>query len=357
MSMKKESLQFLKKLIGTISPSGFEEEAVNLWKKEVEEFAEKTEIDINGNGIAILNEGREPKIMLAGHVDEVGFMAKFIDKDGYIYFSTIGGVDPHLIPGQRVRIKTKSGEILGVIGKKPIHLLEEEEKKKISKIEELWIDIGAKTEEEAKSKVCIGDVAVCNVGFDTLNSDRIVARGFDDKAGVFIITELLKSLSKKRFDASLYGVVTVQEEIGLRGAKTSAYGISPDIGIAIDVAFATDFPTINKKKTGDVKIGNGPVIARGPNINPKIFDLLLNIAKKENIPYQIEAIPKATGTDANVIQLTKSGVAAGLVSIPLRYMHTPVEVVSIKDLENTSNLLESFILKAHKHIYEEENYV
>ena len=346
--MKKESLQFLKKLIGVISPSGNEEDAVNLWKKEVQEYVKRVEVDIHGNGIAILNEGKEPKVMLAAHIDEVGLMVKYIDKDGYIYFTTVGGVDPHLIPGQRIKIKSKKNEILGVIGKKPIHLLEEEEKKKISKIEELWIDIGAKNEEETKSKVDIGDVAVVDVGFDVLNSDKVVGRGFDDKAGIFVITEVLKSLSKEKIDASLYGVATVQEEIGLRGARTSAYGISPDVGIAIDVTFATDFPTVNKKKAGDIRIGNGPVITKGPNINPKIFDLLLNIAKEENIPYQIEAISKATGTDANVIQLTKSGVATGLVSIPLRYMHTPVEIISLRDLENTSNLLKSFVLKVNR---------
>lgn len=349
--MKKESLQFLKKLIEIISPSGFEEQAVGLWRKQVEEFTKRVEVDIHGNGIAILNEGKEPKIMLAGHIDEIGFMVKYIDKDGYIYFSVIGGVDAHLIPGQRVKIRTKNGEILGVIGRKPVHLLEDEEKKKVSKIEELWIDIGVKNEKEAKSKVDIGDVAVVDVGFDILNSDKIVGRGFDDKAGVFVITEVLKSLSKEKFNASLYGVATVQEEIGLRGAITSAYGISPEVGIAIDVTFATDFPTVNKKKAGDIKIGSGPVIARGPNINPRIFNLLVNTAKTQGIPYQIEAISKATGTDANVIQLTRSGVATGLVSIPLRYMHTPVEIISVADLENTAALLKKFVLKVKKGLF------
>lgn len=253
-----------------------------------------------------------------------------------------------LVSGQRVKIKTKNGNILGVIGKKPIHLLEEEERKRIDKINDLWIDIGAESEAEAKAMVDIGDVAVIDAGFGTLCSDRIVGRGLDDKAGVFVVAEVLKSISKENFDACLFGVATVQEEIGLRGAKTSAYGISPDIGIAIDVTFATDFPTMDKKKTGDIKIGSGPVIARGPNINSKIFDLLVSAAKEKNIPYQIEAIPRATGTDANVIQLTKSGVATGLVSIPLRYMHTPVEVISLKDLENTITLLKQFILNASK---------
>lgn len=346
--MGKKSLEFFRKLITIISPSGSEEEAVNFWKKEVKEFVQKVETDIHGNGIAVLNEGETPKIMLAAHIDEVGYMVKYIDKEGYISFSTVGGVDPQLIPGHRVKIKTRKGEILGVIGKKPIHLLEEEEKKKIPKVEDLWVDIGAKDEEEAKAKVEIGDVIVVNLAFDSLTTDKIVGRGFDDKAGVFVITEVLKSLTKEAFDASLYTVVTVQEEIGLRGARTSAYGISPDIGLAVDVTFATDHPQINKKRDGDIRIGSGPVIAKGPNINSKVFEMLLTVAEEENIPYQIEAISHGTGTDANAIQLTRSGVATGLVSIPLRYMHTPVEVVSLEDLENTAKLLKAFILKANK---------
>ena len=346
--MEKKSLEFFKKLITIISPSGSEEEAVNFWKEEVKEFAQKVKTDIHGNGIAVLNEGKAPKIMLAAHIDEVGYMVKYIDKEGYISFSTVGGIDPQLIPGHRVRIKTRNGEIPGVIGKKPIHLLEEEERKKIPKVEDLWVDIGVKDGEEAKAKVEIGDVIVVNLAFDSLNSDKIVGRGFDDKAGVFVITEVLKLLSNEVFNASLYTVVTVQEEIGLRGAKTSAYGISPDIGLAVDVTFATDHPQINKKRDGDIKIGSGPVIAKGPNIDSKVFELLLTAAKEENIPYQIEAISRGTGTDANAIQLTRSGVATGLVSIPLRYMHTPVEVVSLEDLENVVKLLKAFILRTNK---------
>jgi len=346
--MEKKSLEFFKKLITIISPSGSEEEAVNLWEEEVKEFAQKVETDIHGNGIAVLNEGKTPKVMLAAHIDEIGYMVKYIDKEGYISFSTIGGVDPQLIPGHRVRIKTRKGEISGVIGKKAVHLLEEEERKKIPKVEDLWVDIGVKDEEEAKAKVEIGDVIVVDAAFDSLNSDKIVGRGFDDKAGVFVITEALKLLSNEALNASLYTVATVQEEIGLRGAKTSAYGISPDIGLAVDATFATDHPQINKKRDGDIKIGSGPVIAKGPNIDSKVFELLLTAAKEEKIPYQIEAISRGTGTDANVIQLTRSGVATGLVSIPLRYMHTPVEVISLEDLENTVKLLKAFILRVDR---------
>ena len=348
--MQKESLSFLKELLGTISPSGFEEEASKLWRERTKEFTKEIKSDIHGNSIAVLNGNEKVKVMLAGHIDEIGYMVKYIDKNGYLYFSPIGGIDLHLVPGQRVWLKTKKGKVLGVIGKKPIHLLEAEEKKKVSKIENLWIDIGTKSAEETKAIINIGDAAVPAVGFENLNSDKIIGRGFDDKSGAFVVSEVLRLLCKEKSLPSVYGVATVQEEIGLRGAQTSAYGISPDVGIAIDVTFATDFPGMDKRKAGEINIGGGPVIARGPNINPKVFNLLIDVAKGEKIPYQVEAISRGTGTDANVIQLTKAGVAAGLVSIPLRYMHTPVELISLRDLENTSKLLKSFILRINKKI-------
>ncbi|MCK4576973.1 M42 family metallopeptidase [candidate division WOR-3 bacterium] len=346
--MKKESLEFLEKLINSFSPSGFEEDAMKVWKKRTESFVDEVTTDVHGNSISILNKEGSPRVMLAGHIDEIGYMVRYIDKEGYIYFSTIGGIDLHLVPGERVWIKTKKGMILGVIGKKPIHLIDQEERGKVAKIDQLWIDIGVKNEKEARSKISIGDPAVPAVGFEVLNGDMVVARGFDDKAGALIVSETMRLLSSKKPKASVFGVATVQEEIGLRGAKTSAYGISPDVGIAIDLTFATDFPSVEKKKVGDIKMGEGPVIARGPNINPKVFNLLVKTAKEEKIPYQIEGAPRGTGTDANVIQLTKAGVATGLVSIPNRYMHTPVELVNLKDLENTAKLICAFILRLSK---------
>lgn len=346
--MKKESLDFLKELTDCMSPSGFEEEAVKIWSERTKKFVDEIKVDNLGSAIANLNEKGRPKIMFAGHIDEVGFMVKYISNGGYIYFSTVGGVDLHLVPGQRVWIKTKKEKILGVIGKNPIHLLEESERKKVAKIEQLWIDIGINDKKKVESIVDIGDPVVPAVGLVSLNDDIVISKGFDDKSGAFVISEILRNLSKKKLKSSIYGVATVQEEIGLRGARTSAYGVSPDIGIAIDVTFASDFPSVDKKKTGDIRIGKGPVIARGPNINPKIFNLFVQIAKKEKIPYQIESISRGTSTDANVIQLTKSGVLTGLVSIPNRYMHTPVELVSLKDLENTVKLLSVFVLRAEK---------
>lgn len=343
--MLKESIEFLRRLIETISPSGFEEEAVKVWKERVRSFTPDVKTDIHGNCISVLGKDKSPRVMLAGHIDEIGYMVKYIDQEGFIYFSTIGGIDPHLIPGQRVWIKTKKGRVLGVIGRKHVHLLEEEERKRLAKSEELWIDIGARDGKEARSILDIGDVAVSAVGFDTIGNDLVVGRGFDDRAGAFVVSETLRLLSQEDVKASVYGVATVQEEVGLRGAKTSAYGITPDVGIAIDVTFATDFPTMDKKKFGEIKLGKGPVIARGPNINQRIFELLIKTADKEKIPYQVEGISKATGTDANAIQLTKSGVATALVSIPLRYMHSTVEILSLSDLENAARLLCAVILR------------
>jgi endoglucanase len=345
--LEKESLEFFGKLIECISPSGFEEEAVATWKMRTKAFADTIERDVHGNCIALMQPGKTPRIMLAGHIDEIGYMVKYIDEQGYLYFSSVGGIDLHLLPGQRVWIKGRHGTLLGVIGRKPIHLLEEEERRKVVKIEQLWIDIGAVNDEEAKTMVEIGDVAVPAVGFEILQGDMVIGRGFDDKAGAFVVSETLRLLKGETFTGAVYGVATVQEEIGLRGAQTSAYGISPDIGIAVDVTFATDFPGMDKKRTGEIKLGKGPVIARGPNINSKVFELLVNAATKENIPYQVEGVSRGTGTDANVIQLTKAGVATGLVSIPLRYMHTPVEMVHLQDVINAARLLRAFVVNYH----------
>lgn len=332
---------FLFRYLSAISPSGFEEDAARIWREEAKGFAERVWGDLHGNSFAVVNEGAEPRIMLAGHTDEIGFMITYIDDNGYLYFRPIGGWDPQVLPGQRVWIKSKHGKVLGVIGRKPIHLLQEEERKKVVRFEDLWIDIGAKDGEEAKKRVSIGDPAVLAYDPEVLNGDLIVARGIDDKIGAYVVLEALRILRDLSPRGAVYAVATVQEELGLRGARTSTFGINPKVGIAVDVTFSTDNPgTENeKKKLGDIKLGNGPVIARGANVNPKLFELLVETAEREKIPYQIEAAPGATGTDANAMQLTRSGVATALVSVPNRYMHSPCEIVSLKDLENAARLI------------------
>ncbi|MEW5804199.1 MAG: M42 family metallopeptidase [bacterium] len=344
--MRQESFDFLKNLVESPSPSGFEAPAVRVYREYVQSYAEEVTVDVMGNVSAILSGGNAgPRIMLCGHCDEIGFMVQYIDDQGFLYFSAIGGIDAHLIPGHRVRIHTSQGSILGVIGKKPIHLMEDEERKKIAKITDLYIDIGARDKKEAEEVILIGDPVTMDVGLENLRNGLICSRALDDKVGSFVVAETLRLLKEegKPFCGQLISVATVQEEVGLRGATTSAYQHRPDIGIAVDVGFSTDQPGIEKKKVGDFALGKGPMITRGANINPIVFDLLVRAAREKEISFQIEGVPRSTGTDANVIQLARGGVATGLVSIPCRYMHTPVEVVSLQDLENTARLLAAFI--------------
>jgi len=284
--------------------------------------------------------------MLAGHCDEIGFMVTYLDDNGFIYFAPIGGVDAHLVPGQRVHIHTLSGPILGVVGKKPIHLMEQKERETVVKFRNQFIDIGCSDREEAEALVAVGDPVTFAVGLERLQGDMATSRAFDDKMGAFVVAQVLKEVRRRGpAPVDLYGVFTVQEEVGLRGATASAYGVNPDVGIAVDVGFATDFPEVEKKEIGEFKVGKGPIITRGANINPALFDLLIATARDEGIPYQTMGAPRGTGTDANVIQLSRSGVATALVSVPLRYMHSPVEVLSFKDLENTVRLLAGLLYR------------
>lgn len=346
--MKKEAYHFFENLIFLPSPSGFEENASKLFKNYVSKFCDDVKVDTLGNVIAVIkaNKKTDFNVMISGHIDEIGLMVKYIDDKGFIYFTSVGGVDIRLLLGMRVIVHTEKGKIKGVVGQKPIHLMEAAEREKVSKIHELFIDIGAKDKKDALKYVNIGDYITIDCGLDKLLNGLLVGRGFDDRMGAFCVAEMLRLISeqKEHLSVNVYGVATVQEEIGLRGATVSSYSIEPKVGIAVDVGFATDFPSVDCKIAGEGKLGGGPIISKGPNINPHIFDLLIKTAKMKKIPYQLEAAPRGTGTDANVMQLTKGGVATALVSVPLRYMHTPVEVLSEKDLESTIKLLKETVL-------------
>ncbi len=348
--MEKQSFLFLKKLMDTPSPSGFEQPIQRLVREELKKFADEVKTDVHGNVIGAKNPDGYPRIMLASHCDEIGFMVKYIDKNGFIYFSAIGGIDPHIVPGQRVKVYAKQGPILGVVGKKPIHVMKKEEREKVVEFSHQWIDIGVSSKKEAEKIVEIGDPIVFAPGLEKMQGNLVASRSFDDKMGVFIICEVLKALSEQTIEASVFATSTVQEEIGLRGAQTAAYSIDPQIGIAIDVDIATDFPEINKKREGDIRIDKGVVIFRGPNINPKVGEMLIQTAKEEKIPYQLAGASRATPTDANVIQLSRAGVATALVSVPTRYIHTPVEVLSLSDIESTVRLLVCFVTRVKKEI-------
>jgi len=341
-ALGKKPLTFLKDMLSNPSPSGYEMPVQKIWSNYTKKFA-KVHSDTMGNAFGVLNESGSPRLMLAGHCDEIGFMVKYIDGDGYIYFAAMGGFDQSIIPGRRINIYTKNGPVAGVIGKGPIHLMGESDRNRGSQIKDLCIDIGASSKLDAESIVALGDPITYTYEFMELRNGIAVARGFDDRMGSFIVAETLRELSKsKTLKASVHGVSTVQEEIGLRGATTSAYGVDPEVGIAVDVTHATDYPGMSKKQAGDIKLGGGAVITRGPNVNHKVFELLVETAKKHDIKYQIEAIPRGTGTDARVIQLARAGVASGLISIPLRYMHTPVETLDVEDSMNIIKLLARF---------------
>lgn len=338
--MNSEDFSFLKQLVETPSPSGYEQPAQRVIKSQLDGIADDLHTDVMGNLIARLYGQSGPKVMLAGHCDEIGFMVQFVDDLGFIYFGAIGGVDPHLAPGQRVSIHTQKGEIPGVIGKKAIHLIEPKDRDKVINLKKQFIDIGCSSREEVEEIVHIGDPVTFAVGVQRLQNDRATSRAFDDKMGAFIVTEVMKRVKESgKISADLYAVSTVQEEIGLRGAVTSSYGVNPDVGIVVEVTHATDYPDVEQSSIGRVEVGKGPVIARGANINPILFDLIVDTAVAEEIPIQVIGVPRATGTDANVMQLSRGGVATALMAIPLRYMHTPVETLSLGDLELAIQLL------------------
>ena len=344
--MNKTSKKFLADMINAISPSGYEHCAAAVWKDYAKPFADTVETDVHGNSHAVINKGGKVKVMLAGHYDEIGFLISHIDDKGFLWIAPIGGWDPQIAQGQRVDIIGNGGKVIrGVIGKIAIHLQEAEQRKKVSEIKDLWVDIGAKNKKEAEKLVSIGDPLVVQYGFEELENGRAVGRAFDDRAGAFAILEAGRLLAKMNTQCEVHIVATVQEEIGLRGARTAAFGIEPHVGIAVDVTFATDHPNLGSvvNQEGKVELDGGPVITRGPNINHKLFDLIIKTAKEEEIPVQIVAEARGTGTDANAIQLNRAGVATALISIPLRYMHSPCELLSLNDLEAVSKLLAAVV--------------
>ena len=338
--MNKESYEFLRAMEETPSPSGFEQPVQRIVRRRMKAIADTIETDVHGNVIVGLNPKGTPRVMLAGHCDQIGMMVRYISDQGFLSFAPIGGIDAQLLPGLRVTVHGGRKPVNGVIGRKPIHLMRDKpnEPAKID-MNDLVIDIGAKNKADAKKRVSVGDPVTFQLGMSPLNGDLAVSPGFDNKVGTFVVMEALRLAAAKKIRCALYAVSTVQEEIGLRGSRTSCFGIDPLVGIAVDVTHASDYPGVEKKDVGEITLGRGPVIERGANINPKVHELLVQTAKRKRIGHQLSAAPGATGTDANAIQISRAGVAAGLVSIPNRYMHTPVEVVSLAALEAAANLI------------------
>jgi endoglucanase len=340
--MQDGSLAFLKSLLQTPSPSGFEQriqEVVRTWAKS---YADEVRTDRHGNVIAIRNPNGKPRIMLAGHCDQIGLMVQHIDDAGFLYVQPIGGWDIQILLGQNLTVWTRQGPVNGVVSRKATHLLTTEERNKVPQFTDLWIDIGVKNKDEAESLVTPGDTVTVDLHFREMRNGLVTCAGLDDKVGVWTVMETLRLLDGKPLQPAVFCVSTVQEEIGLRGATTSAYGIHPTIGIAVDVCHATDTPGNDKKQVGDTRLASGPVVFRGANINPHVFDMLEKSAKTKDLRVQVRGQPRATGTDANVIQLSRDGVAAGLIGIPNRYMHSPVEIVCLDDMDKAAQLLAEF---------------
>lgn len=340
--MHEASFEFLKHLLLTPSPPGSEQriqEVVRFWARPL---AHDLRTDLHGNVIAALNPNGQPRIMLAGHCDQLSLMIEHVDDNGFLYVQPMGGWDMQVLLGQKLTVWTKSGPLSAVVSRKAPHLLSNEERKKVPEFTDIWVDIGARDRNEAESMVGHGDTITVELGVRHLRNDLFSAPALDDKVGVWTVMETLRLLHDKPLQAAVFCVSTVQEEIGLRGAATSAYGIRPTVGIAVDVTHATDTPGTEKKQVGDTRLNGGPVLFRGPNINPHVHERLCTAARSQQIGVQIRGVPRATGTDANAIQLAREGVATGLVGIPNRYMHSPVEVVSLKDLDSAARVLAEF---------------
>jgi tetrahedral aminopeptidase len=340
--MHEASFAFLKNLLQTPSPPGEEQrlqEVVRTWARPL---AHELRTDLHGNVIAALNPNGSPRIMLAGHCDQLALMVEHIDDNGFLYVQPMGGWDMQVLLGQKLTLWSKSGPLAAVVSRKAPHLLSADERKKVPEFTDIWIDMGLRDRAEAESLVALGDALTVELGVRPLRNDLLASPALDDKVGVWTVMETLRLLHDKPLHAAVFCVSTVQEEIGLRGAATSAYGIRPTVGIAVDVTHATDTPGTEKKQVGDTRLNAGPVLFRGPNINPHVHERLCAASRTKHLSLRVRGAPPATGTDANAIQLARAGVATGLVGIPNRYMHSPVEVVSLKDLDNAARLLAEF---------------
>jgi endoglucanase len=343
--MDESASDFFKRLLATPSPSGYERPVQELVRAYVASFADDVRTDLHGNVIAVINPIAQPRLMFAGHCDQIGLLVSQIDENGFIYTQTIGGWDPQQLVGQRMTIWTDTGPVAAVISRKPIHLLTDDERKQVVKLQDLWLDIGARSKAEAAELVRIGDPVTLQLGYQPLLNGLANAPSMDNKTGLWVVIEAARRARQRGASCALHAVSTVQEEIGLRGAQTSAHAIAPNVAIAVDVTHATDCPTIDKRQQGEIAVGKGPVIFRGPNMNPRVTDRLITLAKSKGIPYQLSAIARATPNDANVLQISRDGVAVGLVSIPNRYMHSAVEVISLQDLDNAAELLAEFAVQ------------
>jgi putative aminopeptidase FrvX len=334
--------ELLQRLLSTPSPSGYEAPAATVWR-EAASFAELA-TDKLGSSIARVGDADAgPLVAVVGHIDEIGLAITHVDEKGFAYFTPIGGWDPQILVGQRLEVQTKDGPVPGVVGRKAIHLLKEDQRKKAAELDGLHLDIGAADRDEALEMIRVGDPAVISGDPVALAGERLVSRSMDNRLGSYVALEVARRCSERGgLTGSVAGVAAVQEEIGLYGAFTSAYMLEPDVAVVVDVTHATDAPGSDEKQTGSHPLGSGPVICRGSTLSPKVFELLAETAEREGIEHTIEVSGRSTRTDADAYQISRAGIATALVSIPLRYMHSPVEMVDLRDVEATIELIVAF---------------
>ena len=339
--MREEALEFLKRIVAAPSPSGFEQPVAQLYRDYVRPFSHRVTTDIMGNVSAVINPDAAMRFMYAGHMDEIGFIVHYIDEDGFLFISTIGGTDVATEIGQRVVVHG-SEPVPGVVGRKAIQTFEASDNPRTPSLKRLWIDIGATSREDAEKVVGVGCPVTLASGFSLLRGDYAVGRAFDNKVGLTIGAEVVRRLSEEgglHPDVGIYVLGTVQEEIGSRGAKTAAFNLAPTTALAIDTGVAMDYPRARPEDQGRLDLGKGPGILQGANSNPVVFDLLVSAARAKNIPFQRQASGGSSPTDARVAQENRGGVASGLLSVPLRYMHTPSEVLCLADVDATIDLV------------------
>lgn len=348
MVMDDSARQFFDRLMQTPGVSGFEQPVQQVVREFAQSFAEEIRSDLHGNLMMGIQPQAELRIMLAGHADQIGLIVSWIDDNGFLYFQPVGGWDPQQLVGQTVDVWGDQGPVAGVIARKPIHLQDENERKQVANIKTLWIDIGAQSREDALQQVRIGNSATLKMGIRELKNSLVSGPALDNRCGVWVVVEALRRARQRNCRSAVWAVSTVQEEIGLRGAQTSAFSLEPHLGIAVDVTHATDCPEMDRKQQGHIRLGEGPVIVLGPNANPRISQRLTELAKAASIPVQPAALGRSASNDGNVIQISRGGVATGIVAIPNRYMHSGVETVSLKDLDHAAELLANFCVEAGK---------
>src|SRR6185503_13130068 len=335
------AIAFLKRLLDAPAPPGFATLAARSWRSEAQTFAEKVRVDVAGNCLAEINPGGSPTILIDGHIDEIGVIVQYIDDDGFLYISPIGGWDAQVLVGQRIRFIAANGDVIGVVGRKAVHLMKNGDRDNGVKFTDLWVDIGAKNRADAEARIGIGDPGVIDSRAHDFPGNRIVSRSIDDRIGAFAVLEALRRYAEKPGVARVVAAATTQEEIAWHGggALVASNSVRPKMALVVDVTHATDSPTMEKKEIGDHRLGGGPVFGRGALLSPVVFEMLRTAARAKNIPFTVHAVGRDTATNADAIHIAQEGVATGLVSIPNRYMHSPNAMVSLDDVDNTAELI------------------